>query len=101
MMKKLTKLWQVLALCLILPISSSYGQAVLCGTSHVQAAAKQQDPKLAKRLNDAELDLRAYLNSTPRAAGVVYTIPVVVHVINNGEQLGNGQTLVMQDLVAT
>jgi hypothetical protein len=55
-----------------------------CGTMDYLAAQKQQDPGLESRMAQIEAFTQSYLQQgNAKAPGVLYTIPVVVHVVYN------------------
>jgi len=77
-------------LCLVLPLTMFFGYANaqngrVCGTMQRLDEMKALDPELEQRMNDIEARTQNFINNEgiPKAAGVLYTIPVVVHVLYN------------------
>ena len=97
----MTKLYSVLAGCLlsILAFGSQPVAAqtkpvpvIRCGTQQADAAQQAELQRLLPGYNPA----KARATATPpaqRTAAFTYTLPVVVHVINNGEAVGTGTNL--------
>jgi Pregnancy-associated plasma protein-A/Secretion system C-terminal sorting domain/Fibronectin type III domain len=57
----------------------------VCSTMQHLEELKAQDPQLEQRMSDIESRTQNFIanDGTPKAAGVLYTIPVVVHVLYN------------------
>lgn len=73
----------------MLPLAM-FGSAIaqngrVCGTMQRLDELKAQDPSLEQRMSDIESHTQNFINNNgmPKAAGVLYTIPVVVHVLYN------------------
>jgi hypothetical protein len=76
-------------LYLVLPLAM-FGSAIaqngrVCGTMQRLDELKAQDLELEQRMSDIESHTQNFINNNgmPKAAGVIYTIPVVVHVLYN------------------
>ncbi len=63
-----------------------------CGFGLAEQHQKQHDPLAVQGRNQAEAILQQQLTKSrnARTEAVVYTLPVVVHVIHNGEPIGTG-----------
>jgi len=77
-------------LCLVLPLAMlGYAKAQthrVCSTMQHLEVLKAQDPQLEQRMQQIENNTQNFVatdNDASRAAGVQYTIPVVVHVLYN------------------
>lgn len=64
----------------------------VCGAGLLQRYQQQHDPAFNQRMRETETATQQRLHSArgAKAAAVIYTIPVVVHVIHNGETVGTG-----------
>jgi hypothetical protein len=82
MMKK-KLLYLVLPLAMLGSANAQTGR--VCGTMQRLDELKAQDPLLEQRMNVIESHTQNFVNNNgmPKAAGVLYTIPVVVHVLYN------------------
>ncbi len=78
-----------IALALLFFITlTAYGQEHRCGSDHMHYLLQQRDPNYLGRKAAHEADLARYLEEMAgHRSDVVYTIPVVFHIIhNNGEE---------------
>lgn len=65
-----------------------------CGTDDLLQEMKQEDPDLQNRIDQYWQKVRNWQGSTKRNSNQqVYTIPVVVHVMHNGQSIGNGTNI--------
>lgn len=84
---------KALALCLGL-FTTSLATAQHCGYDAMHQHYLQTDPGYAQRLQQIETAAQQYQQlGGPRAKKVVITIPVVVHVVHNGEAIGTGTNI--------
>jgi hypothetical protein len=62
-----------------------------CATDYLLKSAIQKDPSMLLKIEDSEKKLQEYIQSkgTEKNSGVVYTIPIVIHIIHNGEAVRN------------
>lgn len=67
-------------------------EAVSCGFGLAEQYQKHHDPLAVQRRSQAEALLQRQLTTSrnARTEDVLYTLPVVVHVIHNGEPIGTG-----------
>ncbi|NNC94141.1 MAG: T9SS type A sorting domain-containing protein [Chitinophagales bacterium] len=92
-MMKMLRVLKGTLLVLLLPMGSAMAQnPVLCGTADVLAQMKQSDPKLDDRMRDIEAQLQRYMSYGMRSGNVI-TIPIVVHIIHNGDPIGSNQNI--------
>ena len=75
----------------------AYGQQTSeqCGTMPNLEQQLKDDPGLAKRMADIEDLMQQFIASSQssRSAGSVITIPVVFHIVHNGEPVGTGPNI--------
>lgn len=68
-----------------------------CATVEVRERSIARDPSIIKRIEEIEAFTQQYVQSNQnrdkRSAGTIITIPVVVHVIHNGEAVGTGANI--------
>ena len=68
-----------------------------CGTMENHQQLLQQDPAMQSRMNQIEAQARDYdrQHRHDKVTGIVYTIPVVVHVVYNGttQNISDAQVL--------
>ncbi|MBC8153242.1 MAG: hypothetical protein H7Z72_10055 [Bacteroidetes bacterium] len=77
----------------------------ICGSTLLQARQRQQNLQLGQQLQQSEIATQRRLSKAQNAevAGTVHTLPVVVHVIHNGEGIGttnNPSDAVIQAMIA-
>ncbi len=77
---------------LLISTTFSFAQH-LCGFDQVHQARLTNDPEYAKSVMENELHIQKYIQNHPelisaRTSQTIYTIPVVVHVINTGGAIG-------------
>ncbi len=95
-MKKLILV--IIACCAIMGLAFAQSQIHECGSSDAHQKELEQNPKYAeemKLLNQQIHDIMQSesLNCQQDKSGVVYTIPVVVHVMHLGEVIGTGSNI--------
>jgi PKD repeat protein len=89
-MNKLTKLFGAILLCFTLPNVNVHAQESQCGTSEYMQKLFDADPQLKQEYEKenarlAAIDKAAFADNykdNTRAAGTVYVVPVVFHVIH-------------------
>jgi hypothetical protein len=90
------KKFLLLGLTLFAAISSSYAQTITernCGSMGLLEQQLAQDPDLERRMNDIERHTEEFVASGGGTERVVITIPVVFHIIHNGDAVGSGENI--------
>ncbi len=66
-----------------------------CATDYLLKSAIQKDPSILQRMGVSEAKLQEYIQSkgTEKSNGVLYTIPIVIHIIHSGEAIGEGANI--------
>jgi len=88
------------ALCVIPLNLSAQKQPVRCFTMEADSIMHSEHPRL-ESLDDFEHQLQKHIQSAHknhRFQGDVYLIPVVVHVVHNGESIGTGRNISMAQI---
>lgn len=92
--RQLLPLWLIVLTISITHIKANAQQPNRCGTVEVQQRLEQQDPTLAARMASLQQKIQQYIASHPnQKQQSILTIPVVVHVVSNGEPVGSGTNL--------
>lgn len=79
-------------LALLLLINTMNAQtSKKCATMKAYERAIAKDPSIIEKEKALELATKNRLNNKTRAT--VYTIPVVIHIIHNGEAIGSGTNI--------
>lgn len=97
-MRLLTFKRQLLLLLLLayfsIPYTFSQTPVIRCYTDEMEAIRRQNDPSLESVESFEQwIDEQAAFNQSALIVGGVYQIPVVVHVIHNGEAVGTGSNI--------
>jgi hypothetical protein len=90
------KKFLLLGLTLFAAISSGYAQTITersCGSMGLLEQQLAQDPDLERRMNDIERHTEEFVASGGGTERVVITIPVVFHIIHNGDAVGSGENI--------
>jgi hypothetical protein len=69
-----------------------------CGTMAVHEHQLQQHPEYAQQLQAIEAYTDDYIANNTKATRNIYTIPVVVHILHYGEQIGQGYNISVQQI---
>lgn len=90
--------WRIVLLCLLfyyLPINQLIAQStVRCYTDEMEAIRRQNNPSLESTESfENWIDESTLFNQSALIVGGVYQIPVVFHVIHNGEAVGTGTNI--------
>lgn len=86
----LAGIMMALSICL----STVFAQDEKCATMQNLEASYAKDPSLKQRTLESEQALQAWLaNNSSSLGGVVVSIPVVFHIIHNGEEIGTGNNV--------
>jgi len=65
-----------------------------CGTTGALLQQEKEDPTLRKRMDSIEKEMQKYIeNPTRDLSGGILIIPVVVHVIHNGDPVGSNENI--------
>lgn len=65
-----------------------------CATDNLLKSAIQKDPSIIQKMAVSEAKLQEYMKAhANEKSGVVYTIPIVIHIIHNGEPIGEGSNI--------
>lgn len=65
-----------------------------CYADDLRRAALAQNPSLQAEIDAAEVAIASYINrENESSTSVVLTIPVVIHIIHNGEDVGEGSNI--------
>lgn len=84
----------LLTLILLFAISSTKAQHEKCATMPILEAQYLKDPSLKQRMAENEQKLQEYINQkSAHATASVISIPVVFHIIHNGESIGTGNNI--------
>lgn len=93
----INKIYKVIAAISLIVFSffSGFSQVEQCATMEVLQLQESQDPGLKGRMAQIEQMVQSYLASpnNRNSSQVVITIPVVVHVVHNGEPIGTGPNI--------
>ena len=97
-MKLNYSLWRIALLCLLfyyLPINQLIAQStVRCYTDEMEAIRRQNNPSLESTESfENWIDESTLFNQSALIVGGVYQIPVVFHVVHNGEAVGTGTNI--------
>jgi hypothetical protein len=90
------KKFLLLGLTLFAAISSSYAQTITernCGSMGLLEQQLAQNPDLERQMNDIERHTEEFVASGGGTQRAVVTIPVVFHIIHNGDALGSGENI--------
>ena len=84
----------VFVLCLTMFRGNINAQVIRCHTDEMEIIRRSENPNLETH-EDFEkwMSTQVSLKTKSRVIGSVYTIPVVFHVINNGEAIGTGSNV--------
>ncbi|MDF2447697.1 MAG: hypothetical protein K0R26_201 [Bacteroidota bacterium] len=80
----------VLLISVVTPFFKLNAQIKTCGTDEIHRELLQNDPGYAQRMQSFENYILSLQPDAQKTAGVVYKIPVVVHVMHKGEAVGTG-----------
>tara|TARA_B110001469_G_scaffold126630_1_gene144804 strand:- start:443 stop:859 length:417 start_codon:yes stop_codon:yes gene_type:complete len=76
-----------------------------CASSYLEDELLRTDPAYVQLRNVMEQQVQAYIlqqkSNSSRAAGVVYTIPVVFHIMHSGETLGDSTNISFAQVQST
>lgn len=91
MIKTLTLLVAVL----LLSATNSFAKSDKCATMNVYNSAVSKDPSIIEKQKHIESQIKEYINSKSNKvqAEPILTIPVVIHIIHNGEEIGEGPNI--------
>ncbi len=91
MIKSLSLLFAML----LLMTSASFSKSEKCAAMSVYNNSVTKDPSILERAKQIENQVQEYINSKTSKvqAGTILTIPVVIHIINNGEEIGEGPNI--------
>ncbi len=65
-----------------------------CAAVDIEIKSIEKDPSILDKIEDLENETREFIENKPKdARDAVYTIPVVVHIIHDGEDIGEGQNI--------
>ncbi|MCC6186316.1 MAG: T9SS type A sorting domain-containing protein [Chitinophagaceae bacterium] len=92
MFRKITSILAVLALSATSILAQTHQK---CASADLLQAAIKADPSILAKQADLEAKTKAFIKSRTLAktTGTVYTIPVVFHIIHNGEAIGTGSNV--------
>lgn len=82
--------------CFLFSTFFTYAQhSEKCATMEMQKEAEARDPEVLKKARFLEERTKTFIANleTEKTTLVIYTIPVVVHVIHNGESIGSGTNI--------
>lgn len=82
----------------LLVLSTTISQAQThdkCAADNIHKAAIEKDPTILLKIQDAETKISEFKQNRTASnkKGTVYTIPVVIHIVHNGEAVGTGTNI--------
>ena len=83
------------AFCLVvfcLPVFLQAQEIKRCGTDEHLQEMMEKDPELRKRMKDAEQQIRTFIQNRQIENDII-TIPVVFHVLHNGDAVGTDENI--------
>jgi hypothetical protein len=98
MIKSLSLLFAIL----LLMTSASFSKTEKCAAMSVYNNSVSKDPSIINKEMHIENQIQEYINSKSNKlqAGTILTIPVVIHIINNGEELGEGPNITDEQAIS-
>lgn len=72
---------------------SAFSQERNCGTMHDLEHQLQHDPEMHSRMEAIERHTERYIQTTNGQGRVVITIPVVFHIVHNGQAVGTAENV--------
>lgn len=84
----------ITTILLLLALSfGAFAQERSCGAMEVLEQQLQQDPTMQGRMDAIERHTEQYIRSTDAQGRNVITIPVVFHIVHNGQAVGTGENV--------
>lgn len=98
MIKSLSLLFAML----LLMTSASFSKSEKCAAMSVYNNSVSKDPSILEKAKQIENQIQGYINSKSNKvqAGTILTIPVVIHIINNGEEIGEGPNITDEQAIS-
>ena len=89
----MTRLFTTLLLSFFLAAAFGQHDHRNCGTMHDLEQQLQQDPEMRNRMDAIERHTERYVNGEIVTFRTVIQIPVVFHIVHNGDPVGSGENL--------
>ena len=90
------KIYTLVALILLSSTVLTAQTVDKCAADDIERAAILKDPSILLKIDDLEFKTREFIQSKKLAkstSSATYTIPVVIHIIHNGEPIGTGTNI--------